>query len=93
MKNNAYCVFSSFISDTKKERKIDNKTLKMSASKKPTTINPSTNLSANKIIPAFITNKNRPNEKIVAGKVNRTIIGLTKMFNNPITKATVIAEI
>ena len=42
---------------------------------------------------ALITNKNKPNVKIVTGIVSNTIIGLTKKFNNPKTIATVNAVV
>lgn len=82
----------SFTKDNKKERNKESKTLKKKASKKPATLNPSTNLSAKSIIPALITNKKSPRVMMVAGSVSKTIMGLTKIFKSPITKATVIAE-
>jgi hypothetical protein len=62
------------------------------APKKPFTLNPSTNFVHNAIIAALITNKNRPKEKMVTGKVNNTKTGFIKTFNNPKTIATIIAE-
>lgn len=72
---------------------MDSKTLKNSAEKKPETANPSINLSANKIIIALITNKNKPKVTIVAGNVKNIKSGFTNMFSKEITIATVIAEI
>lgn len=63
----------------------------MNADKKPETAKPSTNLSANKIMMALITNKNNPKVTMVAGKVKNIKSGLTKRFNNAITIATRIA--
>ena len=43
------------------------------------------------IITAFITNKNNPNVRIVAGMVKKTNIGFKKAFNNAKTIATIKA--
>ena len=48
-------------------------------------------LSHIKRIIALITNKKRPRVTIVKGNVKITKIGLTNMFNNPRTKATITA--
>lgn len=61
------------------------------AVKKPLTTNPLTNCPASKTIIAFITNKNKPNVRIVTGKVNNTNNGLTNIFNIAIVNATIIA--
>ena len=66
--------------------------LNNSAPKKPFTTNPSTRLAHNAIIPALITNKKRPSEKTVIGKVKNTNIGFTKTFNKPNTIETIIAD-
>lgn len=71
--------------------KIVKRILNNKAVQKLLTPKPSTNLSARRMIQALITNRNRPKVSIVAGKVNRTNKGLTKMFNNPRTAATTIA--
>ena len=65
--------------------------LKRSALKNPDTAKPSTNLSANKIIIALITNRNKPKVTIVAGKVKKTKSGRTNIFNSAITTATIMA--
>ena len=57
------------------------------------TENPSINLSANKIIRALITNRNKPNVKMVIGSVRITNIGLTNKFKIDKTTATIIAVI
>ena len=50
-------------------------------------------MSANKIIIALITNRNKPNVTIVAGNVKKINKGFTTIFSNAITTATIIAEI
>ena len=55
------------------------------------TANPFINLSANKIINAFITNKNSPKVIIVIGKVNIIKNGLTNTFKIDNTAATIMA--
>lgn len=72
--------------------KIDNNKLKMSAHQKPSTVKPSKKASASNIITAFITSKNKPNVKIVIGKVKKTNIGLTINRSSAITIATTIAD-
>ena len=71
---------------------MDNNMLKNSAIKNPDTAKPSISLSANKIIQALITNKNKPNVIKVAGSVKKTKSGRTNMFSKEITTATIIAE-
>lgn len=66
--------------------------LKKRAAKKPETLNPSTNLSASKIITALITKIKSPNVTIVAGKVKNNNNGRTNIFNNAITTAIIIAD-
>lgn len=66
--------------------------LKNNAAKKPETAKPSTNLSAKMIITALITKINKPKVTIVAGNVKKINKGLTTMFSNAITTATIIAE-
>ena len=70
---------------------MDNKILNNKAVKKLETPKPSTNLSANRIINAFITNKKRPNVIMVTGKVKRISNGLTNTFNTAMTIATITA--
>lgn len=57
------------------------------------TENPSINLSANNMIKALITNKNKPNVIIVIGNVKITKIGLTNKFKIDKTIATIIAVV
>lgn len=84
-------LFSSFNSEKRKDLKIDSKILKKKAAKNPDTAKPSTNLSANKIIIALITNKNKPKVTRVAGSVKKIKRGLTNKFSKEITMATIIA--
>ena len=63
--------FSSFNNENKIGLKIDNKILNNKAAKNPETAKPSTNLSANNIIIAFITKRNKPKLTIVAGSVKK----------------------
>lgn len=49
-------------------------------------------MSANKIIIALITKRNKPNVTIVAGNVKKINKGFTNIFSNAITTATIIAE-
>lgn len=63
----------------------------MSAIKNPSTPKPLINASANKIITAFITNKNSPSVRMVTGKVSRTKIGFTIKLRIAKTTATIIA--
>ena len=67
--------------------------LKIKAEKKPLTVKPSTNLSANIMIKALITKRNSPNEIMVAGKVKKINIGRTTIFNTAIVKATTKAVV
>jgi hypothetical protein len=67
--------------------------LKINAVQNEFILNPSTSLEHNKIIKALIANKNNPNVTIVTGKVNITKIGLTKIFSNPRTTATIKAVV
>ena len=66
----------------------DRTKLNQRAGQNPSTLNPSINLSANKIIKAFITNKNNPNVKKVIGKDKMVSIGLITVFKNASTIAT-----
>ena len=63
------------------------------AVKNPLTANPVIRLSANKIIKAFITNRNKPNVRTVTGNVKITKIGRTNIFKIAIVHATIIAVI
>lgn len=71
---------------------MESKILKKSAVQKPETAKPPTNLSANKIIIALITNKNKPKVTKVAGSVKKIKMGLTNIFKKAITAATIIAD-
>ena len=73
--------------------KNDSNKLKSNAYQNPATAKPSINLSANKIIIALITNRNKPKVIIVMGNVNIMINGLTKIRKRPNTIATIIADI
>lgn len=66
--------------------------LKNNAAQNPETAKPSTNLSANNIITAFITKINKPKVTKVAGSVKKISKGLTIIFNKAITMATIIAD-
>jgi len=72
--------------DCKRESTI----LKINAVKKESTLKPPTILAHNKIKMALITNRNKPKVNTVTGRVNRTRIGFTNIFNNPKTTATII---
>ncbi len=65
--------------------------LKIKAVQNESTLNPSTIFEHNKIMTALITNRNNPNENIVAGNVNSTNIGFTNMLSKPKTTATIKA--
>ena len=67
---------------------IDNTRLNHKAVQKPSTLNPSTNLSANKMIKAFITNRNNPKVKKVIGNDKIVRIGFTIVLRNAKTTAT-----
>ena len=54
---------------------------------------PSKNLSANKIIMAFITNKNKPSVIMVIGKVRTTNIGFINVLSNARTNANIRASL
>ena len=84
---------SSFNNENNADLKTDSKTLNNSAQKNPSTAKPSTNLSANKMIHALITNRNKPKVTMVAGNVKNIKSGRTNIFNNEITTATIIAEV
>ncbi len=92
-----FSYFNDFLSSFSKENnadlKMDSNILNSNAHQKLETAKPSTNLSANKIIQALITNKNNPKVTMVAGKVKKIKIGRTNIFNSDITTATIIAEI
>ena len=70
---------------------MDSNTLNNSAVKNPLTAKPATNLPANNMIIALITNKNKPRVTMVAGKVKKINNGRTNIFSNDITTATIIA--
>lgn len=69
----------------------DNRMLKSKAIQILLTEKPGINLSANKIINALMTNKNKPNVTIVIGKVKMTKIGFTSKFNIDNTAATTMS--
>ena len=83
---------SSFNNENNADLKTDSKTLNNKAQKKFLTVKLSTNLSANKIIQALITNRNKPKVTMVAGKVKNTKSGRTNIFSSEITIATIIAD-
>jgi hypothetical protein len=72
---------------------MDNRMLNNMAVQILFTANPSINLSANSIIRAFITNRNRPKVTTVIGKVNTINMGFTNTFNIAKTNATMIAVV
>lgn len=84
---------SDFNKDCKNHCKIESKRLNKMAVQMLETAKPSINLSANKIISPFITKRNNPNVKIVAGNVNKTKMGFTNRFKTANTNATIIAVI
>jgi hypothetical protein len=65
--------------------------LKIKAVQNESTLNPPTIFEHNKIMTALITNRNKPNENIVAGNVNRIKIGFTNRLSKPKTTATIKA--
>ena len=69
---------------------MDNKTLKISADKKPLTAKPATNLSQSITIIALMMSRKSPKVRIVTGNVKNTMIGFTKILSNPKTMATMI---
>lgn len=71
----------------------DNNKLNKSAFQKPSTPNPSINLSHNIIIEALITNKNKPKVTKVIGIVKKINIGFKKVFSNANTTATIKAVV
>lgn len=71
----------------------DNTILKNNAVQKVSTLNPPTIFVHNKIINAFMTNKNNPNVIIVTGNVSITNIGLMNILSNPRTIATINAVV
>lgn len=72
---------------------MDSKTerikLNISAIQKPETLKPSIRLSANKIINALITNKNKPNVRMVTGNVKMMSSGFMVTLNKAKTTATI----
>ena len=66
--------------------KLNNKAIQ-----KPVTLKPSIRLSANIIIKALITNKNKPKVRMVTGKVKMIRIGFMVTLNNAKTTATITA--
>ncbi len=71
----------------------DNVILNKKAVQNETTSKPPTIWSQTIIIMAFITNKNKPNENIVIGKVNSMISGFTNKLSKPNTIATNMAVV
>lgn len=57
------------------------------------TLNPSTSLSANRIMHALITKRNNPKVTMVIGNVRMTKIGFTNKFRMDKTTATIIAPV
>jgi len=83
--------FSSLISLNKADLNIDNSTLNNNAEKKLVTTNPPTKLAAIKMMIAFITKRNNPSVRIVAGSVKKISSGFTNIFKTAIANATQIA--
>lgn len=71
---------------------IDKMKLNKSADKKPSTQNPLTNFSANKMIMALMAKRKNPNVKTVIGIVRTVSIGFTMAFKNANAIATFKAE-
>ncbi len=67
--------------------------LKINAHQKPSTLIPSNNLSANKIISALITKRKRPRVTTVIGNVRKTNIGFIMAFKQANTNAKIIAVV
>lgn len=67
--------------------------LKNSAVQNESTLNPPTIPSHNKMIKAFIANKNKPKVTIVIGRVKITKMGLINILSNPRTTATIKAVV
>ena len=65
--------------------------LNNNAVQKLETPKPSTSLSANRMIKAFITNKNKPKVIMVTGKVKIISNGFTRILSTARTTATIIA--
>jgi len=57
------------------------------------TLNPSTSLSAKRIMHALITKRNNPKVTMVIGNVRMTKIGFTNKFRMDKTTATIIAPV
>ena len=75
------------------DEKTDSMTLKINAHQNPSTLIPSNNLSANKIISALITKRKRPKVTTVIGKVSNTNIGFIIAFRQARTNAKIIAVV
>ena len=73
------------------DSRIDNSILNSIAVHILLTEKPSIKFPANKMIKAFITNKNSPNVNTVMGSVKMTNMGLTNRFNKAKTTDTIIA--
>jgi hypothetical protein len=78
--------------ENKADLKIDSNILNNNAVKKPETAKSSINLSANNIIMALITKRNKPKVTRVAGSVKKINRGLTNIFSKEIMRATIIAD-
>ena len=72
---------------------MDNRMLNSMAIQTPSTENPLIRLSANRIINALTTSKNKPKVTMVIGNVRMMRIGFTKRFNIDNTTATIIAVV
>ena len=70
---------------------MESKRLKISATQKPSTLNPLINASTSKIIIALITRRNKPKVTIVTGNVKSIRIGLTIRLRIERTTATSMA--
>lgn len=70
---------------------MDNRMLKSMAIQMLLTEKPGINLSANKMMRALMTNKNKPKVTMVMGNVKITKIGFTNRFKTDNTAATTTA--
>jgi hypothetical protein len=86
-----YLVSLSSLSFENREVSRDRRRLNNRAHKNPSTRNPCTNLPASRTMMALITNRNKPNVRIVMGKVKMISRGFTNTFRIAKTMESVIA--
>ena len=84
-------IIYSLTKECKNDSIIDSKILNIMAVQNPSTPNPLTSLSTNKIITVFITSKKNPSVTMVIGNVKMTKIGFKKANKKPKINATIIA--